>query len=313
MAEQIIDDNALDGNWYDTMAGEDAARIEVLSQFETPEAFFNSHQQLANADWRAAFVPEDDPEGKAAAQIARYDTPLAYGDAWREQRHTISSGKMQDELPAADADEADIATYREANGIPKEALDYLKDLPDGLVVGDEDAGIAEVFMNALHSVHADPRVAHALLSQYNSFAEEQQETQAALDVEQAKAATDELRDAWKGDYRININMANKFLTRAFGADVMAQLKDGRLADGRAFMNDSKVVQGMAAMERIIDPLSTMIDGGADPAQSLNDEIAELEKFMREHRTAYNADEVKSGRLRQLYGMRIKHEEQQQQA
>ena len=37
---------------------------------------------------------------------------------------------------------------------------------------------------------------------------------------------------------------------------------------------------------------------------MNDEIAELEKFMAEHRTEYNKDVGKQERLRQLYQIRI---------
>jgi len=306
MPDPIIDDpsTVVDGNWYDAMAGEDAARIEVLKEFETAEDFYKQHQELSNRDWRSEMAGEDD---KFKTEIERYESPAAFAQSWREQRQTISSGKMKDDLPAADADEEAVKAYRQANDIPLEVDGYLKDLPEGLVLGEDDVPIAESFMGALHSVHAPVSYAHALIGAYNEFAEESQAAQSELDVTQAKEATDSLRQSWQADYRVNINLVEAFLENTFGSDVKEQLLNGRFQDGRAFMNDAKVLEGLATAQRRLDPVTQIIDGGADPAKTMNDEIAELEKFMSEHRTAYNKDEAKQARLRQLYGIRLQHE------
>ena len=304
MPDPIFDKNALDGNWYDSMAGEDEARIEVLKEYKSADDFYNSHQTMVKANWRDPIAGDDADFGK---QLERFDSPAAFGASFKTAQDKISSGKMKDDLPAADADEPTVKAYREANGIPLEAAGYLKDLPDGVVLGEDDMPIAEVFMGALHSVHAPPAYAHALIGAYNAWSEEQQEAQNTLDVEQAKATTDTLRESWKGDYRANINLAGAFLENTFGKEFKQQLLEGRLADGRAFMNAPEMLEGLAQAQRKLDPLTQILPPGGDPEKTLNDEIAEIEKFMREHRTAYNKDEGKSNRLRDLYQLRIDHE------
>ncbi len=310
MAEQIIDDpnTALDGNWYDGLVEGDNAlpeeHHEVIKGFASQADMANKFIELSNQNWRTDIAGEDAAFGKT---LERFDSPLSFGTSFKEAQQKISSGKLKDDLPAADADEATVLAYREANDIPLEVDAYLKDLPDGLILGEDDAPIAEVFMQALHSVHAPVGYGHALIGAYNKFQEQTQDAEATLDAEQAKETTAALREGWKGDYQANINMVGAFLESTFGKEAKEQLLNGRFQDGRAFMNDPKILEGLATVQRILDPMTQVIHPGGDAAQTLKDEIAEIEKFMSEHRTAYNKDEVKQARLRQLYGIRIKHE------
>ncbi len=315
MPDPIIDDpnTVLDGEWYDAVAPEteeNAAAREMYAKFETHDAFLTAHNEAVNRNWRAEIAGEDD---KFATTLERFENPGAFGNAFREAQQTISAGKYKETLPASDASEDDVKAYREANGIPFEAKGYLENLPDGLVLGDDDAPIAEVFMDALHSVHAPPGVAHALIAKYSEFAEEAQASREELDIEQSKEATDSLRAQWKGDYRANFNMVGAFLENTFGKEVKDQLLNGRFQDGRAFMNDPKVMMGLAAAQRKLDPVTQIVPSGEDPEATLNEEIAEIELYMKEHRTAYNKDETKQARLRQLYDIRTKHKEAQKNA
>jgi len=306
MAEQTTDDTttALDGNWYDSMAGEDTGRIEVLSKFDSAEAFYNNHQEMANRDWRAEFAGDDEAFGKT---LERFNDPGKFRDAYKEGQQFISAGKLKDDLPGPDASEEDVKTYREANDIPLEVGAYTENLPDGLILGEDDGPIAEVFMNALHGVHAPVGTGHALIGAYNKFQEEAQDAEAALDTTQAGETTEALRQNWGADYQANINLVGAFLENTFGKEAKEQLLNGRFQDGRAFMNDPKILEGIATVQRQLDPLTRMVKPGGDAAQTLNDEIAEIEKFMSEHRTEYNKDETKRLRLRQLYQIRLDHE------
>ena len=305
MPDPIIDDpnTVVDGNWYDTMAGEDAGKIDILSKFDSADAFYDNHQELTNANWRTPFVAE----GEDGKYMERFDSPAAFGKAFNEAQHTIRSGQLKSELPEGATDE-DVAAFRKDNGIPAEAAGYMEGLPDGLVIGDDDKPIAEFFMNRLHSVNADPKVAHALLTGYSEFAEAEQDAQAQIDTADSKEATDALRNEWKADYRTNINAVETFLLNTFGKEVKEQFMNGRFGDGKAFMNDPRVLQAIAAVQRKIDPLVPLLHtGDGDPAESLNDEITKIELFMKEHRTKYNKDEPMQARLRELYDMRTKHQ------
>jgi hypothetical protein len=304
MTEQITDDptTALDGNWYDPIANGDEARVEALSKFETADAFYEQHQELANKNWRDDFAGEDE---KFRASLERFDSPQALANSYREAQNTIRSGQLKAELPE-NATEEDIKAYRESNGIPLEPAAYLENLPEGLVLGEDDKPIADAFMSALHETNAPPAVAHALIARYNEFSEQQQDAEAEMDLEASKLATDTLRTDWGNDYRANMNAVDTFLTSTFGEEAAELMKNGRFGDGTAFMNNPEILKGIAAAQRKLDPLVPLVHTGpGDPMTSMNDEIKEIEKFMQTNRAEYFKDNDKQNRLRQLYEMRAK--------
>lgn len=128
-----------------------------------------------------------------------------------------------------------------------------------------------------------------------------------LDEQQSTETNDSLRSEWGSDYRPNINAIEGFIAKTFGKDAAEQLLNGRYKDGRAFMNDPDVLKGLAMVARKIDPLMQMGDTNTDNVTTMNDEIAKLEKYMREERTAYNADAPAQARLLELYDIRIEHQ------
>ncbi len=296
-----------DGNWYDGMIeGEGALKeeqIDILKGFETQTDFATKYFELTDKNWRDDFAGDDD---KFKSTLERFATPLDMSAAYREAQATISSGRHK-ELPGEGATEDDIKAYREANGIPLESAGYMDNLPEGLVVGDDDKELMADFMGALHKVNAAPEIGHAAIEWYNNFAEEQQDAIAEVDSQQHQEATDALRTEWGSDYRANINMAGAFLERVFGKDAKDAMLNGRYADGRAFMNNAEVLMGMAAEQRRFDPATQLTPPGGDAQKTLNDEIAELEKYMSEKRTEYFKDQKAQDRLKQLYEIRLQHE------
>ena len=310
MPDPTIDDpgqqNPLnDGNWYDSFAGEDDARRESLAQFDSFDDFFEDYNK--RSDWRSAVAGDDD---KFKSTLERFDSPQAFGNSFREAQQKIRSGQLRSELPS-DATEDQIKEYRTANNIPLDPDGYRKDLPEGLVIGDEDKELMIDFMGALHSANADPRIAHAAVEWYNDFAEKQQEAIADLDAEQSKETTDILRDpeeGWGKDFRTNMNLINSLLDTAFGADAKEQLLNGRYQDGRGFMNDPAVLRGLANLARQINDVAPLIAQDPDQLKGLHDEIEELENYMKTKRSEYNKDTKAQERLRELYDLRLKSEQ-----
>ena len=300
----------IDTGWKDDIAGEgdDApARLEALEGFESPTALFDAHQGLTNLNWRDAFVPEGDED--VAKQMERFNSPADYGKSFREAQATLSSNKQS--VPLADnATDEDIVAFREANELPAEAADYLKDLPDGLVLGEDDLPIAEVFMEALHGEYAPAKYGHVLIGAYNKFQEQVQADEAELDSTQNTETTDTLRNDWGSDYRANINIAHAYLEKKLGKEAKEELLNGRYQSGRGFMNNAEIVKLFAEIGRADDPASAVrpVNAGTDSVTTLNDEIAEIEAFMRKDRPAYNKDEKMQARLRDLYDIRTKHNE-----
>lgn len=295
----VIDET---GNWYDTIVGEDEDRGKAMAEFETPEAFFESHDALVNKDWRTDIAGDDT---KYMAELQRFETPLDYGNSNREAQQKIRSGNLA-AVPGPEATDEDIATYREANGIPKEVEGYFQDLPEGTVIGEADKEIFEDFFGVLHGKQVKPEVTHEIINWYNDFAESEQAAEQELDATQSTETNDQLREDWGADYRANMNLVQGVIKTFFGKEASEQLLNGRYMDRRAFMNDPQVLQGFMSMARKLTPLMQLTQTDADPATTLNDEIAEIEKFMKDHRTEYMNDEKKQARLRDLYDIRAQH-------
>ena len=298
MTETVIDETV---HWSESLVGDNAERAEALKAFGTADEFFASHDALANKDWRKDLAGDDD---KFLSTLQRYNAPTDLGNAFREQKQMISANKIQAPLGEEATDE-DRAAYREQNGIPSESAGYMENLPEGLVIGDDDKEIFGDFMGVLHGKNVAPDIAHDIIGWYNGFAEQQQDAQAALDTEQSTAANDQLRTEWGSDYRANINLVTGLIAATFGTEASEQILSGRYPDGRAFLNDPNVLKGFAELARKVNPVMEMGGDHHTAQQSLNDEIGEIEKFMRTNRTDYMRDEPKQARLRELYDIRIK--------
>lgn len=291
------------GQWRETLAGDNTERLEALQAFETQDAFLNDHFKEVN--WRDDFAGDDD---KFKSELERYSTPADLAQSWREQKAKISGGQY-DKPPGEESTEDDVKAYREANNIPLEAAGYMDNLPDGLVIGDDDKEIMGDFMGVLHKMNVSPEVGHAVIEWYNGFAQSEQDALAETDAVDHKATEDELRVTWGSDYRANINLAGAFLESQFGAEIKEILLNARDANGRAIMNIPGVLEGYANASRQLNPMMQLVSNtGGDPQATLDDEIAGIVKVMKEERPRYNSDEKMQARLRQLYDIRSQAKE-----
>lgn len=300
-----MSDNPIDNptDWIDTLAGDNTEIREQLSNFDSKDAFLSDYTSAKNADWRDGIAGEDE---KFKSTLERFKSPGDFGNAFREAQQTIRSGQFK-QPPGEDATPEQIASFREANNIPQEAAGYLENLPDGLVLGDEDKELFTDFLGAIHEVNADPAIAHKAVEWYNGFKEKEQDYLASTDAAQHQETEDQLRQEWGGDYRQNINLVGAFLEKTFGAEVKEVLMDARGPDGRAIMNHIGVLQGLADQARAtLHPMQLAGQSAGDAMKATDDEIAEIEKVMRENRAAYNKDEAMQARLRDLYEIRSKH-------
>ncbi|MCK5089324.1 MAG: hypothetical protein KAI25_07765 [Hyphomicrobiaceae bacterium] len=292
--------------WFNDMVNDDTPpeRVEFLKSFDTQDALIDSGMAAKNANWRDAFAGEDD---KFKSQLERYNSPEDLGKAFREQRATISSGNLK-QTPDENATPEDLAAFRAANGIPAEASGYLENLPEGLVLGEEDKEIFENFSGAMHEMNVEPQVMHKVIDWYNGFAEDQQDAMAELDNGHHQETEDQLRTEWGTDYRANINLVGSLIETTFGEENASAILNARDAEGRALMNIPGVLQGLADISRQLNPVAQLAPStGRTADQTLEDEIGELEKFMKDDRKAYNKDEKSQARLRELYQIRIDHE------
>lgn len=302
------DPNALDGNWYDTMApegDENSARREMLGAYDTQEAFFDAHHAAVNSDWRKEIAGDDD---KFASKLSRFTDPAAFGTAYREAEQKIRAGDLPPSVPGEGATDEDIAAYRTEIGVPLEAKGYLENLPEGLVIGENDQEMMLDYMGALHAMNAPPEYAHKTIEWYNNLEERMQEQRYDEDTEQARTATDTLRNDWGTDYRTNINLISGLLKSTFGEEAADMLTNGRYNDGVGFFNNVDVMKGFAEIARKVNPTAPLIPNDQTQMQALEDEISAIEARMGNDRAAYNKDNKAQARLRELYDIRLKADE-----
>jgi hypothetical protein len=236
MNDSVENPMNIDDSWKESLAGEDQGRMDALSGFQSPDELFNSLNEAKNYDWRSAAAGEDE---KFKSQLERFDSIGSFANSFREAQQKISSGQLKDPLPA-DASEDQIRSYREANGIPLEAKGYTENLPDGLVLGDEDKEIFNSFADALHGVNAPPEIAHKAIEWYNSFAEQQQDAQAEADHQHHQETEDKMRQEWGPDYRQNINLVGAMIEKSFGQEGNDIILNARGPDGRALMKSHRL-------------------------------------------------------------------------
>ena len=292
--------------WFNDYVTDDTPpeRVEFLKSFDTQDALFDSAQTAQDANWRDPFAGDD---AKFKSELERFGTPADMGKAYREQRATISSGNLK-QAPDANATPDDLAAYRSANGIPAEAAGYLENLPDGTILGEADKEIFGDFASAMHDMNVEPAVMHKAIDWYNGFAEQQQDQMAELDNGHHQETEDTLRQEWGSDYRANINLVGSLIESTFGEENASAILNARDGEGRALMNIPGVLQGLSEISRKLNPVAQLAPKpGGSAQETLDDEIAGIEKLMRTDRKAYNKDEKTQARYRELLQIRIDHD------
>lgn len=233
-------------------------------------------------DWRKDFADGDE---KIAKRLERYQDQKSAIKALVSLQNELSSGKYRRADPPKDATPEQLAAWRTENGLPAEAKGYLENLPEGLVIGDDDKPIFEDFVQSLHKVNADPKIAHEAIRWYNDFQQKQVAAVAQADAQNARATEAALREEWGPDYEANVNLRAQILSSA-PAEVQDAFKTARLADGSLLGEHPHISRWLVAMQREINPLATLMPNAIGTAQQLESRLAELTKLMGNDNSDY---------------------------
>lgn len=261
-------------------------------------------------DWRVAMLGKDH---EGLEQLNRFKSGQDFFKSFSEAQATIRSGahKNQVELGENPTDE-ELATWRQENGIPGEAKGYLENLPDGLVLGEEDEAMVGSFLDSAHGMNMKPETVHAMLNWYtNDLIPQQEAAQAEADKVNRAAAVEELRGKWGGDYKSNLDAGLNFLnstapTTEDGTSGAELILGARLADGSLAGDNPVFLEWLASVANEANPAGFVAPGsGLTQEQSIENEIGEIERLMRENPQAYYADDAKQARLRTLYDAKAK--------
>lgn len=249
--------------------------------------------------WRDGYAKGD---AKKAERLARYASPEAVADALLSLQSKIGAGELRAQLPKNATDEQ-VAAWRKEHGIPAAPAEYKVELRSGAAIEEEDRPIIDTILGVVHKSNGDNTLANTMVNTYYDIMEQRLAARQEADQNFAQAEEDALRVEWGQDYRTNTNMIKALLDGA-PDDVRELIQRGRLANGDPFFAHRGAMKWLANLARQINPVSALVPGGgANVGHAIEDEIASIEKTMRENRDAYNKDEKMQGRLRELYGAR----------
>jgi hypothetical protein len=235
-------------------------------------------------NWRELYAGEDQKRLKA---LSRYASPKAALDAMLSAQDKIRSGELL-KKPGKDASPEELKAWRDHQGIPEKAEDYLTKLPNGLVIGEDDKELISSFATELHGLDAPPAIVHKAIDWYYKTIEQQRQDEYEVDREARQQTEDALRADFGEEYRRNINIMNGVI-QAMPGEAGKLLATARSADGVQLLNHPDVIRGLVDWARQLNPVATIIPGATNPG-ALGDRIAQIEKVMREDINAYWKDE-----------------------
>ena len=311
MADENVTDSAVetDDNSENTIENQDTPTVDTST--EKPAKDEPSTDEATDAatevapdwpdDWRDKLAKGDE---KARKRLDRFQSPADVLKSWQALEQKMSSGDVKSKLPDNATDEQ-ITAYRKDNGIPETFDGYLADLPDGLVIGDDDKDMVNSYLERVHGKNADPSVVQETLNWYYDLQEEQIAAQAESDKSNLRDGEDEIRAEWGAEFRANQNAI-----RAYG-DTMPEglfetMVQARGPDGRILGHNPDFMRQMARLASEANPAGFVSPaGGGSQVESVKSEIASIEKVMRDDRATYNKDTKMQERLRVLYDAEAK--------
>lgn len=282
----MADENIVD-EVVDTKVVTDEVKIDPA---EIPQETLSAPLDWPS-DWREKAAGGDE---KKLARLQRYASPVAMADALAAAQNKIASGEYKQSI-GKDAKPEEIAAYREAHGIPETADKY--DL-NGIELDDSDKDLVKKYTEAAHGVNMTPEQVRTSIEAYKKINEEVVNQRMADDEAVKTQAEDKLRSEWGNDYRTNINLVTNFLDTA-PVGFRDKLLHGRLSDGTPIGSSVEALQFLAGLARERNPAGVVVPSGVATESAMLDEIAKIEKVMRENRREYNRDEAMQARYRQL--------------
>lgn len=253
-------------------------------------------------DWREKMARHragDDEKAykKELRRLQNFASPEGVYGMGREAEAKLTSGQLL-KVPGKEASEEEIEAFAKALGVPEKPDEYTKDLTleNGAVVGDADKPFVDSFAETMHKAKARPEEFKAALNWYYA----QQEAQAAqMDEEDDAYRIDserELKEEFGPAFKRRIGAMPVLFQQAPGGSdiknergVYHRLMGGRTSDGRLIGNDPDIIRWLDSMRAEINPSATVTEDGVGTPETVENEITNIEKIMREDRKTYNRD------------------------
>jgi len=232
-------------------------------------------------DWRQKLAGNDE---KSLKRLERFASPKALFDSYRALEQRISSGELKaPKLPEGATDEQK-AEWRKENGIPEKADDYIADLPDGLVIGEEEKALVADFLKDMHGSDMPKSFVQKALAWNQKMKEAEQDRVYEANTQAKQSTEDALRSEYGNEYRPVVNQIKALLGSA-PEGVSDLLQTASDANGVALLNNPNVVRWLAGLAKELNPVATLTGGNNNPS-AINDRVIELKKMMGDSTSEY---------------------------
>lgn len=252
-------------------------------------------------DWLDKLSGQDE---KAKNVFGRFKTPEDLAKTYLEINKKISAGELRSGLKE-NATPEEVAAWRSLNGIPESPDGYDLAFDNGMVIGEQDKPIIGEFLQEMHKANAHPSAVKTAVGAYYNIIQKEQTKQLEVDNNYKAESENSLKTEWGTDYISNVNMVKNLLAGA-PEEIRESLLTARLGDGTVLGNNPLVLKYLHGLAK--NPMTqgtiTSASGGS-PAMNINDEIASLEKKMRDDREGWFKDQKSQDRYRQLIATREK--------
>jgi len=236
-------------------------------------------------DWRTHLAGDDEKLQKRLERFAEPKAIVNWGLSAEQKFKELSEQKSGPLARPADLDEDATKAWLKENNLPETAEAYLENLPEGLVIGEDDKDIVLTFAKRMHDLNAHPSTVHAAIGWYNDYKQAEIDNLAEND-ERASTATEEaLRAEWGKDYKPNVKRVQALLDARFDEEDVEVIMSARGSDGTAILNRPSVMQALMSLAREVNDSPTLPVGGSD-MKSMEDRINELKGLMGNKNSEY---------------------------
>ena len=155
------------------------------------------------------------------------------------------------------------------------------------MLGEADKPVISEFAAAAFSSDMDPGHFSALVDKYYELQDRQLADRAEADMAFHNESLSALNTEWGALARREINGVNAFIGQYFPQEMAAGLLSARTPDGRMLGDNPAFIRAIAALNRQVNPVSTLVPaGGNDPTASIGERLAEIRKLQGDGSSDY---------------------------
>lgn len=212
-------------------------------------------------DWRDRYTASRGGDEKLKNRLSRYSSPESALDALMSVQAKISAGELRSNTPFPAAGTVEQQNeWRRNAGVPEAPDKYQVQLPNGLVVGDDDKPIIDKFLKAAHASNLPGSHVNSILNWYfTDVVEGQQADRHAKDEEVRIRTEEQLRTEWGGDYQNNKRVIEAYLDSG-PPGLKDLLFNARLADGTPVASHPDILRFLSDRGRELNPVLPMVPG-----------------------------------------------------